>query len=338
VKTVRRLVATVLLTALIPVTAALLVGVTLCTAPVSLARHGRWRAPRIGAFALLYLVVDVSGVVVATAHWVRHPMRMSARRAGESGDTAAYAELARLLGVLYRAAARTFGLDVRITPPLGPTRPAARSDRGGRPLLVLARHAGPGDSFLVVHSLLAGVGLRPYIVLKRLLRLDPCLDILLSRVPHCFVPAPHGVRTERGMAALAARMGAGDALVLFPEGGNFTERRHRRAIGALRRLGRERQAAAAEAMPHVLAPHTAGVLAVLKAAPTADVVFVAHTGLDRITSVRTGWAALPLRGRVEAHWWQVPAGRIPAGDEARSDWLFTNWARMDAWIAAHDAT
>jgi 1-acyl-sn-glycerol-3-phosphate acyltransferase len=306
---------------------------------VSLARHGRWRATRIGAFALLYLVVDVSGVAVATAHWLRRLLRASARRggAGAGGEVAAYAELAVLLGVLYRAATRAFGLDLHITPPLGPLPPAGRSESGdgGRPLLVLARHAGPGDSFLVVHSLLAGAGLRPHIVLKRLLRLDPCLDILLSRVPHCFVPAPRGQRTEQGVAALAAGMGPGDALVLFPEGGNFTARRHRRAIGALRRLGREREAAQAEAMPHVLAPHTAGVLAVLKAAPTADVVFVAHTGLDRITSVRSGWAALPLRERVEAHWWQVPAARIPAGDEARSDWLFTHWARMDAWIAGH---
>ncbi|WP_329459736.1 1-acyl-sn-glycerol-3-phosphate acyltransferase [Streptomyces sp. NBC_01497] len=332
-KTVRRLVATVLLTALIPLATALLICVTLCTGPVSLARHGRWRAPRIAAFALLYLVVDVSGVVAATAHWLRHPVRASARRGGPGGggDTAAYTELASVLGVLYRAAVRTFGLDLHITPPLVPARPAP----GRGPLLVLARHAGPGDSFLLVHSLLAGAGLRPHIVLKRLLRLDPCLDILLSRVPHCFVPAPRGVATERGMAALAARLGPGDALVLFPEGGNFTARRHRRAIGALRGLGRERQAVRAEAMPHVLAPHTAGVLAVLEAAPTADVVFVAHTGLDRITSARTGWAELPLRESVEAHWWQVPAGRIPAGDEARSDWLFAHWARMDAWIASH---
>ncbi|MGQ4513378.1 hypothetical protein [Streptomyces sp. DW26H14] len=323
--------ATALLTALIPVTAALLVAVTLCTGPVSLARHGHWRAPRIGAFALLYLVVDVLGVLAATAHWMRHPARAASRR----GDTAAYTELAWLLSVLYRAATRAFGLDLRVTPPLARAAPAGEGGTGAGPLLVFARHAGPGDSFLVVHSLLAGAGLRPHIVLKRLLRLDPCLDILLSRVPHCFVPAPHGLGTERGMAALAARMGPGDALVLFPEGGNFTARRHRRAIVALRRLGRDRQAARAESMPHVLAPHTAGVLAVLDAAPTADVVFVAHTGLDRITSVRTGWAALPLRERVEAHWWQVPAAQIPVGDEARGDWLFGQWARMDAWIAAH---
>ena len=57
-------------------------------------------------------------------------------------------------------------------------------------MLVLARHAGPGDSFLLVHILLAEAGLRPHIVLKGLLPPDPCLDVLLSRVPHCFLPAP----------------------------------------------------------------------------------------------------------------------------------------------------
>ncbi|MEW2549715.1 1-acyl-sn-glycerol-3-phosphate acyltransferase [Streptomyces sp. NPDC047002] len=336
--TARRLAATALFAALIPVTAALLVAAMVCTGPVSLVRRGHWRTARIGAFALLYLVADVTGVLVATAHRLRRQDR-SAARADGCADPAAYAQLDRLLRLLYRAATRAFGLRLHITPPLpvpaAARTPGATGSGAPGPVLVLARHAGPGDSFLVVHSLLAGAGLRPHIVLKRMLRLDPCLDILLSRMPHCFVPAAHGARTEREMAALAARMGPGDALVLFPEGGNFTARRHRGAIGALRRTGRPERAARAAAMPHVLAPHTAGVLAVLRAAPTADVVFVAHTGLDWITSVRTGWAALPLRRRVEAHWWQVPAARIPAGDEARGDWLFAQWARVDAWIAEH---
>ena len=136
------------------------------------------------------------------------------------------------------------------------------------------------------------------------------------------------------MAALAAGLGPGDALVMFPEGGNFTARRHRGPIAALRRLGQYRQAARAAAMHACPAAPHGGGLAVLAAAPTADVVFVAHAGLDVIASARTGWAVLPLRG-CRAHWWQVPAGRTPAGDEARSDWLFAHWARMDAWIASH---
>ena len=63
--------------------------------------------------------------------------------------------------------------------------PGARSgcgssapDRAGRcprdrPLLVLCRHAGPGDSLLLVRTLVTVAALRPRIVLKDALQLDP---------------------------------------------------------------------------------------------------------------------------------------------------------------------
>ena len=41
----------------------------------------------------------------------------------------------------------------------------------------------------------------------------------------------------------------------------------------------------AEAMTNVLAPRPGGVLAALDAAPDADVVLVAHTGLDHMLTV-----------------------------------------------------
>jgi 1-acyl-sn-glycerol-3-phosphate acyltransferase len=316
----RRVLTTSLMAALIPVAAALLVCAAVLTCPVSLRPHGRWRAVRLCAFALVYLSVDVAGVLAAGA---------VALRPGHA-DRAAYPELTRLLGVLRRAAVRMFGLRVEVTPAVR----EAVGD-GARPLLVLGRHAGLGDSFLLVHTLLADARLRPRIVLKRVLRLDPCLDILVGRLPHCFVPAPRGTTAEQQIALLAAELRPGDALVLFPEGGNFTRRRRDRAVAALRRLGRDGIAERAERMTHVLAPRTTGVLAVLDAAPTADVVFVAHTGLDRIHSMRTGWAELPLRGRVRAHWWRVPSGEVPRGDAARSDWLLAQWGRVDDWIGAH---
>ena len=32
--------------------------------------------------------------------------------------------------------------------------------------------------------------------------------------------------------------------------------------------------------------------------------------------------------------WHVPAGEIPAGTEARIEWLFEWWSRLDAWVGA----
>ncbi len=327
---VRRLITTTALVALIPVTAALLSTAAIVSCPFSVRRGGRWRLVRLASFALLYLVGDLAGVIAAGAVRLRRPPRSAADRAALR--TTDYALLERLLNVLRRAAARNFGLVVRVTPAV-PDLGAA--DAQG-PVLVLARHAGPGDSFLVIHFLLSEARLRPHIVLKRMLRLDPCLDVLVSRLPHCFLPAPRGTAGPDAVAALAAGLGTGDALVIFPEGGNFTERRHRRAIAFLRRAGQSRTAARAERMRHVLPPRSAGALAALAAAPTADVVFVAHTGLDAIDSVRGGWRAVPLRAPVRAHWWRVPSAAVPAGDEARAEWLLDQWARVDEWIAERD--
>ena len=61
------------------------------------------------------------------------------------------------------------------------------------PLPVLSRHAGPGDSFVLIDGLLNGdhVGRRLRIVLKDLLQWNPCVDVLINRIPNRFVPA-HG--------------------------------------------------------------------------------------------------------------------------------------------------
>ncbi|WP_225102520.1 1-acyl-sn-glycerol-3-phosphate acyltransferase [Streptomyces sp. CoH27] len=323
----RRTTSTALLLALVPTVAALLVAAGLLSAPVSLATRGPWRPVRITGYVLLYLLVDLAGLVAAAGLWVR---RLPEGRAGKERRAAdVFAVLERLLWLLRRAAERIFRLQVEVTPPLPGQRGHATA-----PVLVFARHAGVGDSFLLLQILLSQAGLRPHPVLKRTLRADPALDVLIGRVPHCFLPHCKG-RAEDAIGNLAARLGPGDALVIFPEGGNFTPRRRRHAIASLRCRGLPRRASHAERMHHVLPPQDAGALAALAAAPAADVVFVAHTGLDVVHSARTVWSRLPLRESVRAHWWRIPARRVPPGDDARSRWLLAQWARVDRWIADH---
>ncbi|MER6386254.1 1-acyl-sn-glycerol-3-phosphate acyltransferase [Streptomyces sp. NPDC001250] len=241
----------------------------------------------------------------------------------------AFAVLERLLRLLRRAAERVFRLQVEVRLP-----PPGETGHAVVPVLVFVRHAGVGDSFLLLQILLSQAGLRPHTVLKRTLRADPALDVLIGRVPHCFLPPLDG-RAEDAIGDLAAKLGPGDALVIFPEGGNFTPRRRRRAIASLRRRGLPRRASRTEQMRHVLPALDAGALAAITAAPAADVVFVAHTGLDVVHSARTVWSRLPLRDGVRARWWRIPASRVPLGDDARSEWLLTQWARVDHWIADH---
>lgn len=204
----------------------------------------------------------------------------------------------------------------------------------GRPILVCCRHAGPGDSFVLIHTLMAWYDREPRVVLKDTLAWDPAIDVLLNRIPARFItPNPaEGADLEAQIADLAGGLDEDDAFVIFPEGGNFTPHRRQKAIDRLQRMGLERMAARAEQMIHVLAPRPGGFLAALDAAPDADVVLVAHTGLDHMMTVADVWRELPMDKRIVMRWWQVQRSEIPAGREERIDWLFEWWERIDAWI------
>ena len=160
------------------------------------------------------------------------------------------------------------------------------------------------------------------------------IDVLLHRIPARFIsPNPgEGQDLESQIKALATGLDDDDAFVIFPEGGNFTAARRDRAIARLRKLGLDRMAQRAEQMTNVLAPRPGGFLAALDAAPEADVVLVAHTGLDHLLTVGDIWRELPMDKQIVMRWWRVPRADIPPDRDGRIDWLFGWWERIDAWI------
>jgi len=208
--------------------------------------------------------------------------------------------------------------------------------RSTRPVIVLSRHAGPGDSLLLVHQLLSVYGRRPRVVMKASLQFDPSLDVLGNRLPNVFVQhrqAGEHIFTEQ-IERLARGLGPDGALVIFPEGGNWTPGRWRRGIRRLEHSGRRDLAARAAAMPNVLPPRPGGALAAIEARPDADVIFVAHAGLDAIVSVSDVWRRFPVDQVIQARWWRVPFDQVPreADHEEQVQWLFGWWERIDEWI------
>ena len=286
---------------------------------------GRWRALRLLWFLLVYLVVESLALLALLGLWIASGF--GRRVANERWQAAHYAVMRWYLAALVRSAQRTFNL--RFDLDLDEAR-GMGSDR--RPLLVLARHAGPGDSFLLVHGLLQ-LGRRPRIVLRGALRWAPTIDIALHRVPSHFVEpgAPRGAGTT-AIADLAAGMGEDDALVIFPEGRNFTDSRRIHSIARLEELGDHDAAEDARELRHVLAPRAGGTLAAIEAAPSADVAFIAHTGLEDLAGVVDLWRGLPMDAALAVKVWHVPAGQIPAAREARVAWLAWWWRRIDAWL------
>lgn len=287
-------------------------------------RFGRYR--RVLAIAAVYAWLEISGLAVAAWRWVRYRIDRDAAR--DRRDL--IRSLDRALGALRTATQYFGGLDVAVVAGPGFTAPELPAG----PLIVCGRHGGIGGAFLLAHLLLADFGRLPRVVLKQTLAWDPLLDALLSRIPHAFVdPRPgDGGATAARIGALAQGMAPDDALLVFPEGGNFTPRRRLRAIARLRRRGLTKHAARAAQLRNVLPPHPDGLFAALDAAPESVVVFVAHTGLDHLQSAADVWRALPLRERVVFTWWAVPASAVPRQPEARLGWLEDNWARIDHWV------
>ena len=79
-----------------------------------------------------------------------------------------------------------------------------------RPLIFLARHAGPGDSFALVWLILTQWSRTPRVVLKDVLLWDPGLDVMLTRLSGCFLPSRSGAGddTTARVGASAARLSA----------------------------------------------------------------------------------------------------------------------------------
>jgi 1-acyl-sn-glycerol-3-phosphate acyltransferase len=328
---VRRLTGPLLIGAL-AVAVILLPALVVVAVIVSVWLPGRWRALRLLCFALAYLALEVVGLVVAAVLWA---LSGFGRRVDARAYRAAhYTALRLLLDVLMRVAQRLFALrlvtDGASWSPLDDGVPGSTNA-----MVVLSRHAGPGDSFLLVHTLMNRDHLRqPRIVLKDVLQLDPLIDVYLNRLPNHFVTADPAVghSSAESIADLAHDLGEEDALLIFPEGANFTARRRLRAIQRLRDRGLVSAVRRAEAMEHVLPPRPAGVTAALRAAPHADVVFVAHTGLEHLNTVRDLWRDLPMDKTLHLRWWFVPATDVPRNEPDQIDWLYHWWETIDAWI------
>ncbi len=285
----------------------------------------RRRLLRLAVFATVYLYLDVGLMLPALGFGWPPPRRHGAVRAGRPRHSVllgnALSTLMRLARTLFGYQVELVGRDLYLTP--------------ANPLVVLARHAGPGDSFTLVHLLITTLHRNPRVVLKNSLRWDPGLDVILSRLDCYFLPSKSGAGEDRAaaVAAMVEQLTPDDALLLFPEGGNWTPRRHRRAVLRLLRAGQRRRARQVSARSHVLPPRPGGTSAALSVRSDTDVLVLAHTGLDVLVNPRQMWQALPLRNRpMRIRGWLHRTDDVPREDAAIQAWLDEQWALLDGWI------
>lgn len=323
---VRRLVlapAVVVLAAVLLTTLPVWLLLALAASPLA---PGHLRVPRLIFLAIAYLVWDAAALVSLAVLWVASGCGWKIR--SPAFQRAHYVLTGRFLATLFWVARWSLHLSIDVV--------GTDPDTGmpGRPEVVVSRHAGPGDSFVLIHGLVNWFDREPRIVLKATLQWDPAVDILLNRLPNRFISPGH-TRTAsvaQEIGDLATGLDHNDAFVIFPEGGNFTPHRRTRAIAFLRDKGLEDMAARAEGLRNVLPPKPGGLFTAIDAAPDAGVIFVAHTGLDRMITIRDVWRELPMDKRLVMRFWSVPPEEVPADEEERVAWLYDWWARIDAWI------
>jgi 1-acyl-sn-glycerol-3-phosphate acyltransferase len=289
---------------------------------VDLAWTRRLFATRLVAFLAIYLACEMAGLAAALGVWLG--ARLPLLRGQEREQRALRALQRWWAGALFGALCRVFRLSVEVEGLDAPLE---------GPLFVFMRHASIIDTLLPANVVAERTGLRLRYVLKRELLLDPCLDVVGNRLPNAFVDreSPDSKAEIARVQELAAGLGPDDAILIYPEGTRFTRAKRERALARLAQVDPALARRGAE-LRRLLPPKLGGALGLLDANPHADVLFVAHAGLDGYPNVRDlldpHWIGTRLRLRAE----RVPRAEIPREREARAEWLFTKWARMDAWV------
>lgn len=299
----------------------------LLLAMIDIVDRKSWRFSRVGGLAIALCVTEFVGLSMAFLLWVASGFGLTLNR--PLFRRAHNRAFGWWLELMTRALRFYLGFEFEI--PV--------QERVDGPVVTFARHAGPGDSFL-----LARVVIRDYHRQLRMLGTtkllwDPFIDHLLRRMPYYFCDQNPRDATSHlaSISDMCTTMDDDSVLIIFPEGENWTPRRWDAAIDRLEQRGQHDRAERAAAMKNVLAPRTAGAIAALSARHDMSVVFVAHVGLEDLISLGEIWRKVPLRRRVTGTYWSVAPDQIPDDPAEISNWMFDQWEAVDRWIADHRA-
>jgi hypothetical protein len=286
---------------------------------------GRWlviRSPfmalRLVAFLLCYVSAEVIGIVALGWVWIWPAGKEEAmlRRT--------FAIQRRWADAVFWAVRTIFRLEFRIEGLEAVQRV---------PFLLVARHASIVDNLLPARFITRQYGTHIRYVMKSELLIDPCLDVAGNRLPNVFVRRA-GTESDREVAAmrdLAAAMPASEALLIYPEGTRFSREKLETSLRRLERSSPNLHDLA-RGFRSVLPPRLAGTLGLLDSSG-ADVVVMAHRGLDGFARVADIWKGAMVGNQVDVAFWRVSREEIPEARAERAEWLYRLWGQVDDWIA-----
>lgn len=290
-----------------------------------LARRRRMSTIRTLAFFLLYLGCEVAGIVASFVIWLGWGLF-------RPSDDPTYLRKNFDLQcwwatTLRRGAFVLYDLSVELEGEEH-TQPA--------PLILFARHCSVADTMLPIMLVSAPHRTMLRWVMKQELLWDPCLDVVGNRLRNCFVSRmpDEGAQDVDAVATLVRDLGPSDGVVIYPEGTRFTETKRQRLLDKARDRGDTTLEKRTEALRHTLPPRLGGALALLGHNPGADVVFCAHTGLERMGTFWDLVDGRAIGNTIRIALWRIPYEQIPIATTEQIAWLHEQWRRIDDFVGA----
>ncbi|NNF54663.1 MAG: hypothetical protein HKN03_09515 [Acidimicrobiales bacterium] len=291
---------------------------------IDLVDRREWRFSRMGGLGIALCVTEFLGLVAAFVLWVASGFGWFLK--APTFQRAHNTVFGWWLELVTRAL--RFYLGFEFVLPI--------TERINGPILIVARHAGPGDAFLLARTVIRDYRRQLRMLGTSKLLWDPFINHMMLRLPNVFLDQ-HPENRQGQLAAITemcATMDDRSVVIIFPEGGNWTPTRWHGSIRSLENLGRADRARRAASMPNVLPPRSTAVAAALQARDDMTVVFVVHEGLDDLYSLRQIWSNVPLRRTVHAAYWSIPCTEIPVDRAELTAWLYDQWALVDQWITS----
>jgi 1-acyl-sn-glycerol-3-phosphate acyltransferase len=280
---------------------------------------------RLLLFGAVYLLGQVVGVLALGGAWVWAGFGLRRPALIASTYLIQRAWVATLLGSVKVLYGIRFELEGQDELGSGP----------GGPAVILMQHTSLVDTLLPTTFLTARRGLKLRWVLKKELLVDPALDIAGNRLPNAFV-GRDGSDTARALAqieALSKDLTPSEGVLIYPEGTRYTRTKRERALARIQASSPVFYERAAR-LERVLPPRLGGPVVAITTASHADVIFVGHIGFEGLATARAVLSGGLVGRTVRIRFWRIPRAQIPTTREALIDWLWQQWATLDAWVAA----
>jgi 1-acyl-sn-glycerol-3-phosphate acyltransferase len=285
----------------------------------------RLRLPtlRVYLFLLQYGINDSVEILLAPIYWARAGLGTRL----ESPPSIARHERLQTWSVdlLVKRADRLLGLRIELDD-------ADRQRLHPGPIIVVSRHVSLFDASLpgIVCS---SVGLPVRGVIMAELLADPGFDLIYGRLGSVFIRRDNGPEAKAEIERMAAGAAPDAALVIFPEGRLFSSSVLGRQMAKIAAADPERARLLA-GISSVLPPRPGGMQRLLASVPTADVVVIKHSGLDRFRKIADLAAAVPLSQTIRVEVERIARSSIPEDPQEQQRWLDQLWMTIDAEVSS----